>query len=1116
MNNFITNSGAKDMRSRLSELITVSVELKFLVGFFYFSGIVELVDSLEANPDTVLKILVGLKIDSRSYGIVEYADKTNKNKIQIREDYQADVTKALNNDSFDNKLFYKQAKFILEMIAKQRIIIRKTLHPNHAKLYIFRMDESQLIDNQMFITGSSNLSHQGLSSRDEFNIEISGFGVPEAEAYFDDLWRQAVEITENDVERQRLIENISQKTLLKTIHPFDAYMFVVQSWLDSFYRHESDRFIGLLLEKRGYKRFQYQIDAVMQALSVLEENDGVILADVVGLGKSIIASLIARRMDKRGIIICPPGLIGDDEASSGWKRYKEEFELYDWEVRSGGNLDSIIDYLETANNIEVIVVDEAHRYRNSSTESYEKLKTICRGRKVILLTATPFNNSPADILALLSLFITPKKSSISLNSNLVMLFKYYSQIFKSLAYIRKNHNSPDEAKRKKAEKEYQAFFGDSNIDLSKVMERGKTLSKEIRDVIEPITIRRNRLDLLKDMDYQKEMGELSQIDPPQEWYYELSVEQSAFYDRVICEYFGDSPDGLYRFKGPLYVPYRYESSEQDQEKIKSQEHRNRIAQDNLYDLIRRQLVRRFESSFGAFRQSIENILDTYQRNLQFIEDSGGKYVLSRKLIKQAEEMDAEGIDKLLSVFEAEHQDMDDNRSKVYLVNKFEFKDEFFADAASDIALFERILNEIDDMQLVANDPKRKCLLQKLDDFLKKAPNKKEPAPKVVIFSEFADSIIYLEPYLEESFPAQMLVVQGNISRSKYQAINHNFDAAEKKKDQRDDYQILLTTDKLSEGFNLNRAQMVINYDIPWNPVRVIQRVGRINRISKKVFDTLYITNFFPTEQGADIVKSREIAQHKMYMIHQILGEDARIFDADEEPSPAGLFAKLTENPYESEEESFYTRMKSQMRSWEESYPERVEALKEMPIRLKTAKPGRQNEQIVFLKKAKIFAVSELFKDKNGKYLPIPFEDALQKIICSPDTPKLELSPDFWDTYETLKDNAQRFHYQESSQSNSQKAISMLNYILGKENDILKSYNGFLLTLKDDVENYGTISEWQMREISEWNPDTQKGLQEISDALKKLRKKMGADYLKNIKKNLKAYEQQVIVAVENRA
>ncbi len=162
----------------------------------------------------------------------------------------------------------------------------------------------------------------------------------------------------------------------------------------------------------------------------------------------------------------------------------------------------------------------------------------------------------------------------------------------------------------------------------------------------------------------------------------------------------------------------------------------------------------------------------------------------------------------------------------------------------------------------------------------------EPERKVIIFSEYADTVTHLAEALTLDFGDKLLVVRGNLSRNMVQTINRNFDASNR--NQADDYKILLSTDKISEGFNLNRAGMIINYDIPWNPVRVIQRVGRINRISKKVFEKLYIVNFFPTEKGTDYLKSREIAEQKMYLIHNTLGEDAKYFNADEEPTASAL------------------------------------------------------------------------------------------------------------------------------------------------------------------------------------------------------------------------------------
>jgi superfamily II DNA or RNA helicase len=1115
MNNFITNSGQMNLRARLSTLIKECEELKILVGFFYFSGIVELIDSLKENPELTLKILVGLNIDAQSYGLVEYADKASKNRIERIEDYHESVLEALNTDIFDNETFYEQARYIIDQIIADRIIIRKTLRPNHAKLYLFRLNALQIGRNQLFITGSSNLSKAGLSDREEFNVEIADYGFEQAEQYFDELWDTAIQITEADREKTRLLHNIQEKTLLKSVHPFDAYMFVVKTWLDSFYKYESSRFISLLLERKGYIPYKYQIDAVTQAMSIIEENSGVILADVVGLGKSIIAGLIARKLDKRGIIICPPGLIGDDSASSGWNKYKEDFELYDWEVRSGGNLDAILEYLENTQGIEVIVVDEAHRYRNSNTESYEKLKSICRGRKVILLTATPFNNSPADILAMLSLFIVPKKSTITLSSNLVDLFRFYNSLFKDLAFIRKNWQSKDPAKIEEAQKKYSALFGDEPVNITKVIRRSALLSGQIREVIEPVTIRRNRLDLLGDPDYQDEVGKLSQIDSPQEWYYCLSVEQSAFYDRVIELYFTDNPDSADRFRGPIYKPYTYEGDPSASAKMSRQEQIDRLSQDNLYDIIRRQLVKRFESSFGAFRQSIVNSRNTYEKILQFIEDSGGRYVLNRKLINKAESGDADYIDELLREFAEENKDKDGKKDRVYDVNKFRFKEQFFEDIASDLRLFDKIISEIDALELVNNDPKRLALIDNVKAVLATTPKKGEPAPKLVIFSEYADTVKYLETDLTDNFGERVLVISSGISKTHLEEINSNFDAAYSKKKQKDQYDILLATDKLSEGFNLNRALMVINYDIPWNPVRVIQRVGRINRISKKVFDTLYITNFFPSEQGADIVKSREIASHKMFMIHQTLGEDARIFDAEEEPSPAKLFAKVQRNPYELDAESLYTRLKKQMREWEEMYPERVKALEEMPVRIKTAKADLQDALIMFIRKGKLFCVSQDFVDENMQLLPLPIETALKRIQCNPDTAQLPLSESFWTSYQMLKEEAEKFSFKQSQQSNSVKAFNLLSSLLQQDVPELLPWRAFIIMLREDIQDYGTLAEYTLRTISDWDNNGKLDYAHIAKELRVLSKKLGKNYLKQVKESLKAYEQQVIVAVENR-
>jgi SNF2 family N-terminal domain. len=133
--------------------------------------------------------------------------------------------------------------------------------------------------------------------------------------------------------------------------------------------------------------------------------------------------MVAKALGKRGIVIAPPHLIGPDDKSTGWKKYLEDFELYGWETFSVGKLEKALEFVREHDSIEVVIVDEAHRFRNENTLSYHYLKEICRGKTVLLLTATPFNNRPSDIFALLKLFTIPKNQPLYLTKTLNLNLK---------------------------------------------------------------------------------------------------------------------------------------------------------------------------------------------------------------------------------------------------------------------------------------------------------------------------------------------------------------------------------------------------------------------------------------------------------------------------------------------------------------------------------------------------------------------------------------------------------------------------------------------------------------------------------------------------------------------
>jgi len=1112
---FITNNETKLLKERISSIIGFSKGLKFLVGFFYYSGIRELYDAIRNNPNLKLYVLVGLNVDKTIHGMVEYGESGNLTGSKHQDQFLQSVIKSVNTDEFDTPDFYEQAKFFIRAIIDDKLIIRKTREPNHAKLYFFKIkDDLSQLKKSCFITGSSNLTRAGLAGQNEFNVEISDYGTEEAEQYFDALWEKAVRITEDDVFKRRLINVLTTNTLLAEPTPYEAFALVLKTYIDIQKPKNLKEYVFKLLEEKGYRRYTYQVDAVAQALSIIEQNGGVILSDVVGLGKSIIAGMVAKSLGKRGIIICPPGLIGGVDYKgnrTGWERYKHDFELNFWDIRSLGleSLRTTLKLVQKDKDYEVIIVDEAHRFRNQDTEAYEILSNICRDKIVILLTATPFNNTPADIFSLLKLFLVPGKSNITLPDNLDDRFRHYNQIFKKLSNIKKNYGSSDRKKKEIALNDYKALFGSDKIDLNKVVERSKYLSKDIRTIISQVTIRRNRIDLKTDPEYSKEIYELPEVQDPREAFFALTPEQSEFYDKVVSEFFGEG--GL--FTGAIYRPFVYEAGKIDlpEEKLGEEENREALIQKNLYDFMRRLLVKRFESSFGAFRESIRNFASITQKVQKFIENSGGKFILDRRMIDRIYDHDEDEIEEELREFELRLTSGNyPKHYKVYNVYEFAEKDKFLADIQADLTLFDRVLEELERLKLVDSDPKLARLSADLVQIMNTKDRPTEPARKVVIFSEYIDTVRYVESYLHKYFDGQLISVRGDFTKSKAAEIFSNFDTTYR--DKSDKYKILITTDKMSEGFNLNRAGAVINIDIPWNPTRVIQRVGRTNRISEKVFDKLYIYNFFPTVQGAEYVKSRQIASQKMFMIHNTLGEDAKIFEPDEEPTAAKLFEKIQQNPDNLEQESFQTSIR---RIYSEIDEDVKQKIKSLPSRIKVAKKYDKYVLTVFIKKGMGLFIRNMYEtDKEPN--EILFEDALPLIQCQKDEPALPLSQIFWDNYLRIRELKEKTIIPSSELSLEKKAFNNLKTLLNDQSGTYAEFNTLLLNLIEDIAEYKTLSDYTLRRITnlETTAKDEKKIAKVKGELTNLRDELGEDYLDRVKQRIGRMDKEVIIAIEN--
>lgn len=1085
---FITNSLQKTLEYRLREIITRAEEINILVGFFYFSATPFLYEILKNMyeegklRDGYIKILVGLDTDQHINSLYEYALETKgfQKDSLIEENFLKSIEKAFTSNQTDKDEFYKQIDFFIKLLQEGKLIIKKTRKPNHSKLYLFKLNDT--ITPSLFITGSSNLTKAGINHQDEFNVEIKDYGFNEAKDYFDKLWNEAVELN-----REKIIQHIYTKTFFKQITPFEAYVYALKTYIETYtdISETSKKSVEAILQEASYKPYTYQVEAINQAVRIIQTHNGVILADVVGLGKSVIATAIAKRLGMRGVVIAPPHLIGDDSGEYGWKKYLADFKLHDWRVFSVGKLEEAVNYVSKHDDIKIVIVDEAHRFRNENTKNYFLLQKICIGRNTILLTATPFNNRPADIFAMLKLFTIPKKSTIVFDEDIKSKFDEFERLFKKLSYIKIYHNSKSKKNKKLAQSYYKEIFKENIIDLNSVNEKSRQLAKQIKGIIEPVVIRRNRLDLK----YYPEKIDLPQIKDPKETFFELTKEQSEFYDEVI-QSFDDITEGG-KFTGAIYFPERYKK-EEDTEK----EDFIYLSQKNLYSFMRRLLVKRFESSFGAFNQSIQRFLKIHQSALEFIERTG-KFILNRDIIEKILEIeeDDEINQKLLEFEESlKSQNINSKYYEVYKLEDLKRPEDFKKDIQKDINLFEEILKKFSYLNLEHQDPKAEKLKEEIKHYLKDR--------KVIIFTEYTDTAEHLRNILEKEFEGQILTAYGNLTKNTLKATYENFDANGLCKDE---YKILLTTDKLSEGFNLNRAGVVINYDIPWNPVRVIQRVGRINRIGKKIYDELYIVNFFPTEKGADIVRSREIAQNKMFMIHKVLGEDAKIFSPDEEPQASTLYKKL--NTFiETEEENFISKIRKEFEQIKEKHPNIIKQLNNLPPRIKVAKKHWQNNLIVIIKKSQDLFVA--YKEPNNQQKILSFEEIYNHIKSDPEDKPLKLSDNFWQDYQQILNYNYPKEIKSSAKDRETTAKNILKTILSKP-EIPQQLKDFIDSLIYDIDNLGTLSEYMLSKIGRWDiSNTQKVINQIYE-LKQKYKEPNIDFQKL---NL---DTVYILAIENR-
>ena len=392
------------------------------------------------------------------------------------------------------------------------------------------------------------------------------------------------------------------------------------------------------------------------------------------------------------------------------------------------------------------------------------------------------------------------------------------------------------------------------------------------------------------------------------------------------------------------------------------------------------LVKRLESSFYAFKMTLSRFINSYDKFIAMAE--AGKVYISKK-VDVYDLLDDGNIEKLM--YYIEQQDVMEFKTK-------EFEPRFMKELRMDRAQLKYLQ---DLWNMVETDPK-------LDEFKKNLKtNRVMRGKKVIVFTESKETAEYLAENLKEIYGDSVIFFSGQSSQALKAEIEDSFNPKNADKNN-DKYDLLITTDVLAEGINLHRANVLVNYDLPWNPTRIMQRVGRINRVGT-AFDRIHVFNFFPTAQSEKQLPMEERILEKLQAFHDTLGEDFKYLSDEEDVSPKKLFSDLNKDMDADEEstnpELGYLAIIRQVR---DNDPVLFSQIKRLPKKAKAGKLSEyveQNSTIGFIRKG---ALKTFFKT-NGETKQLSFMDAIKLIQAEPDETKVSIGSDFYDQYDKNSD-----------------------------------------------------------------------------------------------------------------
>jgi len=817
--------------------------LDAVVGFLRASGYFSLRPFLD-NIGKV-RVLIGIDVDKYIAKAAQQGKLFFGAEEEVKEEYLRKIRTDIETSNYRKDIEDGMYLMVQDLLDKK---LELRAHPSkkiHAKIYVLYPDNFNQYSQSMAITGSSNLSGNGLGitqdKQYEFNVKLDRYDdVKFAKDEFEQLWSEAegCEITSEDIKAA-----IDRTYLKGDVPPYDLYIkMLMEYYADRVLETDSADPFDM---PEGYTKYDYQMDAVVEGYQKLIRYDGFFLSDVVGLGKTIVATMIAKKFliengyeHTKILVVYPPAV------EQNWKSTFKDFGIDKYaKFITNGSLSKVLDEEDynywNAEEYDLVLVDEAHKFRSHTTSAFEQLQEICKmprleagnipgyKKKVMLISATPMNNSPADIYNEILLFQDPRHCTIDGVSNLTAFF---SPLIKEFKRLRKNNNTS--------------------------IEDFKRLAEKVRDrIIKPLTVRRTRTDIESIARYNKDVNGFPKVEHPIENQYELNEHLANLFEQAIQIL--DKKLTYARYQAIAYLKPEVANGLYDNAELISR---------SLAGIRKNGLVKRLESSFYAFQVSIENFHQANQNMIDMF-DNDKVYIapdLDINLLLESG-LSEEEIEEKLNAKAS-------NNPKNAIFHAADFRPEFIDMLHDDQAILEQMSADWKD---ISDEDDSK--FAKFNELLKHElfRSDRNPEKKLVVFSESVDTVDYLKRRINRK---DVLVISAQNRNKQFKTIRENFDANYKQK--LNEYNIILTTDVLAEGVNLHRSNVIVNYDTPWNSTRLMQRIGRVNRIgsaSKHIYN--YV--FYPSREGNKQINLNQIALSKIQSFHSTFGEDNQIYSQEE-------------------------------------------------------------------------------------------------------------------------------------------------------------------------------------------------------------------------------------------